>query len=105
MLTDEQKADLRAKHTRTCEIAVGDIEIVLRAPTRSEYRACRAQSHDRAKQADAQEDLVRRIVVYPDRKDFDAILDMYPGICENPEVSRRIAVWTGMQSGADDDAK
>lgn len=101
MLTDEQFDELKTKYKRVCKISCGDVEVVLRAPTRGEYRQCRSKSHDPASAPDAQEDLVRQIVVHPTRAEFDALLDLYPGLCENSDVSKQIAVFTGIKAADD----
>lgn len=59
----------------------GDWEIVLRKPTRPEYKQYRSRHH--GNDADmAQEILVRQIRVYPDTDAFDAMLEEFPGIPE-----------------------
>lgn len=98
MLSDDVLAELREKHKRVCHIRCGSVDLVLRAPTRAEYRTCRAKSHSPSTAADAQEDLVRAIVVYPARTDFDALLDEYPGLCEHADVSKQIGIFTGLVS-------
>lgn len=96
MLSKDQLSELDGKHGRTCHIVCGEIEVVLRAPTRAEYRRCRAATHNPSQMADAQEDLVRQIVVYPSTDDFDRLLEKFPGFCENKEVSEQIARFTGI---------
>ena len=74
----------------------------MRKPTRDEYKVFRSRSRQDAQQADAQENLCRRIVVYPSREDFDRLLDDYPGICEADAVSsvlRELVGMTGDEQG------
>ena len=101
MLAKEQLDELRTKYKRICHITVDDVEFVLRAPTRAEYRQCRAAMHDPMKAPEAQEDLCVMTVVYPDRAAFDAILESYPGLCENKRVSDEISYFTGMKARDD----
>jgi hypothetical protein len=107
MLTDETVAALTAKYRRVCAIRRADVEFVIRAPSRGEYKAFRAALHTAATQADAQEDLVRDLVVWcSDRTDvdarvaFDALLDEYPALCENPAVSGEVSKFTGLAFAA-----
>jgi hypothetical protein len=98
--------ELKAKYGRVAAVAFReDIEIVIRAPSRAEYKVCRAAMHNPASAPDAQEDLVRRIIVWCNgqgasdadaRKAFDALLNDYPGLCENRAASAEISNFTGI---------
>lgn len=57
-------------------------EVVLRKPTRAEYKRFRSQSHNPQMVADAQEVLARCCCVFPSKEAFDALLEDYPGIPE-----------------------
>ncbi len=58
-------------------------EAVFRAPTRGEYKMFRANAHNTARVADANEMLARQTVVHPPtREAFDALLDRFPAIPE-----------------------
>lgn len=103
MITDEKLAELQATHRRVKRIAIGEIEIAIRAPKRHEYKAFRARAMDPDKRADAMEDLLRQIVVHPSRAELDAILDDYPGLAESKEMSRAVEQFVGMV--ADDAGK
>ena len=84
MISKDQLEKLESEHKRILHV-VGHAaawEIVLRKPTRQEYKQFRAATHNQAQVADAQEMLVRRIVVYPSHETFDALLEDYPGIPE-----------------------
>lgn len=99
MVTEEQLKDLEAKHVRIAHLkGVGTPapwELVIRKPTRQEYRAFRAKSHNPNTLPDAQEDLVRCCAVYPPRGlELDALLEDWPGIPE--AASRAITRLTGM---------
>jgi hypothetical protein len=107
MLTEETVAALQAKYKRVCAIRRDDVEFVIRAPTRGEYKAFRSALHTPATQADAQEDLVRDLVVWcADKTDgdarlaFDALLDEYPALCENKAVSGEVSKFTGLEFAA-----
>jgi hypothetical protein len=103
---DSTLSELKAKYGRVAVVAFReDIEIAIRAPSRAEYKVCRASMHNPASAPDAQEDLVRRIVVWCNgegatdadaRKAFDALLNMYPGLCENRAASGEISNFTGI---------
>lgn len=57
-------------------------EVVFRKPTRAEYKMFRANSHNPATIADAQEKLARACVVHPSKEAFDALLEDWPAIPE-----------------------
>ncbi len=89
--TKETLDALDAKHRRTAlvfsrqEGADGPLwAVVLRKPSRPEYKQWRAQSHDDAAKADSQEVLVRKLIVWPelDPAGLEALLDDWPGIPE-----------------------
>jgi hypothetical protein len=100
---------VRARHKRVSVVSFGQFEIVLRAPTRGEYKAYRAAMHTPGGSADATEDLVRKTVVWCNgtgetdqsaREAFDKLLDEYPGLCENRAASKEIMAFTGIEFGA-----
>lgn len=68
-------------------------EIVVRSPTRSQYKAFRARAHNPALKADAQELLARECVVWVSAKPdattppevktaFDALLEDFPAVAD-----------------------
>lgn len=83
-LTKEQIDELEVTHKRVAHLVGkgGTWEIVIRKPTRSEYKQFRANNHNEARVADAQEVLARQCVVYPSKEAFDALLEDWPGIPE-----------------------
>lgn len=96
---------VKAKHGRVAVISFReDIELVIRAPTRGEYKVYRAAMHAPGGSADATEDLVRKIVVWCNgeadtaaRVALDRLLDQYPGLCENKAASKEIMSFTGIE--------
>jgi hypothetical protein len=78
--------ELEAKHKRIGIVTHPDTKswiVVLRKPTRAEYKMFRSNSNNAQKASDAQEILCRSIVVYPPSKEqFDALLEDWPGIPE-----------------------
>lgn len=109
-ITDEQFTELHAKYGRVARIHFSaDAEIVIRAPTRAEYKRCRAALHQPATAPEAQEDLVRAIVVACNdvcatdvaaREAFDKLLDVWPGLCENKTAQGPLAAFTGLDFAA-----
>ena len=83
-ITQEQLDQWESQHKRILHVVGKNNawEVVLRKPTRAEYKMFRSNAHDKAKLADAQEILARQIVLSPDAVSFDALLDDYPGIPE-----------------------
>lgn len=86
MLTKDQIDKFEVEHKRIAYLkGNGDPpawEVVLRKPTRAEYKRFRAMSHNPSQVSDAQEVLARSTVVYPTREAFDALLEEWPGIPE-----------------------
>lgn len=89
-ITPEQMAELEATHKRIAYCASDTVtadgfpewEIVLRRPSRAEYKMYRSESNDPSRVADSQERQARRTVVWPSHEQFDAMLDDFPGIAE-----------------------
>jgi len=86
MLTKEQIEEFESKYKRVARISgKGEPvpwEVVLRKPTRIEYKEWRSRSHNPSQVADAQEVLVRKICVHPTGDALDALLEDWPGIPE-----------------------
>lgn len=102
-ITEEQIKALEAQHRRVKHVRINDIDLVLRAPKRHEYKRFRSQAHGEQR-ADAQEDLMRLIVVHPSpREAFDTLLEDYPGLCEHDDVTKAIKALTGV--GGDPEGK
>lgn len=94
-ISEEQLATLQREHRRVKVISIGDIEFAIRAPKRHEYKAFRAKAMGEQKDS-ALEDLLRIIVVYPSRVDFDVLLDDYPGVAESKAVGKAVEAFVGM---------
>lgn len=106
MVTKETLDELETKHKRIAHLKGKEDEegktpweIVIRRPTRAEYKQYRSQSHNQASVADAQEILVRKIAVYPVGTDLDALLDEWPAIPE--ACGKALASLTGLAVGED----
>jgi len=91
-ITPERLLELDAKHGRIAHVKsnhlvdpLADVpvprwEVVLRKPNRAEYKAFRAMA---PKSPDAQENLVRQIMVEPEGATaIDALINDWPGIPE-----------------------
>ena len=105
-ISQAEYEDLQSRHRRVCLIQGGGQEVVIRAPTRAEYKVARAAVHDPRQIADAQEDLVRKLVVYCNGVSgdwatvvaaFDAMLETYPGFCESKVVGSKVNEFTGIE--------
>ena len=84
MLSTEEITALTATHKRIAHVIGKDNawEVVLRKPTRAEYKRYRGLIHGDGK-AEASEWLARATCVYPPSPDaFDALLEDYPAIPE-----------------------
>ena len=92
MLTDVQIQELEAKHGRIGVVRSRDgksWEIVLRKPSRMEYRQFRSNVNNPQRHDMAQETLVKQTCVSPDGAGLEALLDEWPGI---PEACSRILI-------------
>ncbi len=86
--TREEIAEFESKHrriavlrsTQTCSDGTPEWCVVLRRPSRPEYKRLRSASHDEGQKADAQEMTFRQICVWP--SDVEALLEDWPGIPE-----------------------
>lgn len=104
-ISPDEFTALQIKYRRVCSISHDPINLVIRAPSRAEYRAFRAAMHSPTGQADAQEDLIRDLVVWCNgaadpRLAFDELLEEYPALCENRAVSSEISKFTGLEFAA-----
>jgi len=84
MLSKEEVSKLEVDHKRVAHIVGknGAWEVVLRKPTRAEYKRFRAMAANEMQRADAQETLARSCVVFPPPAAFDALLDDYPAAAD-----------------------
>jgi hypothetical protein len=91
MLTKDQLKDLEVKHVRIAHVRSAyendkgepEWEVVLRKPNRTEYKHLRAATHNQSTVADAQEQTVRKLIVYPDNPQaVDQLFEEWPGIGE-----------------------
>lgn len=101
MLTDEQIAELEAKHGRIGVLTHPDGEtwgVVLRKPTGAELKIFRRDAGDARKKDDAQEAFFRRLCVYPDPPGLQALLDEWPGIADGPTASKVLQSLAGLES-------
>jgi hypothetical protein len=72
-------------------------ECVFRAPRRAEYKMFRANCHNDARKADANEVLAKQCCVYPPSRDaFDALLDVFPAIPEALATDDDFKAMTGV---------
>lgn len=95
MLTKDQLDELEKAHEVIRHVVGLDKkwEIVFKTPARKDFKQFRAQSQQTP---DAQEILLKKCVVYPPADQFDALLDKFPGIAENEDVTRGLKELTGM---------
>lgn len=101
MLDKDTLAKLEVDHKRIAHVVGKDQswEIVLRKPSRAEYKMFRSRLNDDRLKADAQEALVRQLVVYPSKDAFDALVEDWPAIPE--AASEAVARLMGLQTEAD----
>jgi hypothetical protein len=94
VLPEEEIERLREAHEEIAVLVYKDQDIVLRRPTRGEYKRFRATSFNEKSRDTALEDLVRAMVVHPDRSAVERIFDRYPGFAES--VSKPVLELAGL---------
>ena len=106
-LKTEEVEALRVTHGRVAHVKSSttnddgspEWEVVLRKPKRIEYKAYRSMRHDDSRRADAQEELVRRLMVVPSGEDIDELIEEWPGIPEGcSEALMKLAGLAGQES-------
>lgn len=89
-MTEELKNQIQSKHP-TAKLSVvtlpatdfdGEVEIVIKRPSRGEYKRFRSMLFDDGLKQDALETLARNCVAYPEPEGFSALLEERPGIAE-----------------------
>lgn len=73
---------LKAEYGEVYLVEVGEAGVIVRPPTRAEYRRFRALAIDEKKRADAVERLVRDCVLWPDADGLDELLERRPALTE-----------------------
>lgn len=56
--------------------------VLLRSPSRPEYKRFRSQLKPKGDNGDILEQLARQVVLYPSRQEFDAMLDRRPALAD-----------------------
>jgi hypothetical protein len=72
----------RAKYGDVMHLSAEGFEVLVRRPSREQYRRFRAAVNDPKLKPDAVENLLRDCTAHPDAKGLDAILDARPGLAE-----------------------
>lgn len=100
MLTQEDIDKLKAEHGEIWHIKGkgGAWEIVFKKPRRVDYKMFRANIANPARAPEAQEILLRAVILVPKREEFDALLDQYPAIPENTAVGEALIEALGFAS-------
>jgi hypothetical protein len=80
----EQVAELKEKYhsDNFYELILGEDTFVVRPPTRGEYGKFRQAIHDEGKRPYALETLARDCILYPDREQVSALLEVWPALGE-----------------------
>jgi hypothetical protein len=100
-ISPERVQELDTKHGTVAHLkgADGTWEVVVRKPTRAEYKMFRGLASQPESRADAQEALLRRIIVEPEGLTaVDALFEAWPGIAESKTANAAIEQLTGMAS-------
>ena len=101
MLSQDDIDKLRAEYPQGIVHLIGAggaWEAVFRAPSRTEYKMFRANVHNSARIADANETLSIQTVVFPpSREAFNALLDRFPAIPEALANNETFRALTGVR--------
>lgn len=102
-IPEEVMSELRSKYKRICVVPYGKdgLDVVIRAPSRAEYKAWRAKKDS----PDAQEDTIRQLVVYVNGTMgpwpqvvavFDQLLEDWPALCDAKAPAQVFADFAGL---------
>lgn len=81
-LNPETIANLKEKHSDIYLLEAGEHEVVVRPPTRGEYRRFRAMATDDRKKPEAVETLLRDCVLYPESAEIERLLEKKPALAD-----------------------
>ncbi len=73
---------LKSEHGSLTELSVDNDAVVVRLPSRGEWKKFRATIADDRKRGDAAEQLLRSCIVFPDETAIEKMLDVRPGLAE-----------------------
>ena len=83
-LSEDKQAELKAKYGKLYELSMGEDEdrrtIVVRVPTRMEWKRFKQQSRDESKQDAAPINLLKSVLLDPDPATLDAWINILPGL-------------------------
>jgi hypothetical protein len=83
VLADDELDRLREAHGEVIALVYQGQDIVLRAPNRGEYKRFRSASFSEKLRDTALEDLVRVMIVHPDKASVERLFERYPGFAES----------------------
>ena len=84
MAIDQKVIDeLKAKHQDLTQLSQDETDILVKPPTRPQWKRFRAFMSDERKRPDAMEQLLRDCLVYPELTELDAMLERRPGLAES----------------------
>lgn len=93
-ITDDKIQELRAQHrNKVLHLKNGDSEAVFRMPSRDEYFAFRTDED--APKYERYERILLGCCVYPERPQFMAMLEEYPGLIDS--FINELLVWSGVK--------
>ena len=75
--------EAKAKGDEITQFSQDGIEVLVKPPTRPQWKRFRALIADEKRRPDALEQLLRDCLVYPGLTDLDAILEKKPGLAES----------------------
>ena len=81
--SDEVVSALKDAHGELHQLEANGLVVIVRKPSRGEYKRFMSEGADDRKRVNASENLVRTCVVWPERKVFDQMLEEFPGLAES----------------------
>jgi hypothetical protein len=103
--TDDQINDLKSKFGKVFEVHFeredeeGEVSVFVRKPKKAEYDRFNREAMDEDRRPSAMANLTRDCVVYPDRVQFDALLEDLPGLTIT--VGDKLLRLAGLTKGAE----
>jgi hypothetical protein len=82
MIDEATVEKLKAEHGELHLLRASGAEVVVKPPSRAQWKRFRAYVADERRRPDAVESLLRDCVVYPDAAALDGILEKRPGLAE-----------------------
>jgi hypothetical protein len=82
------------------DAGVPEWEVLVRRPTRPEFKRYRARLRDPQWAPEATEEMITDMILRPDRPGFQKLLDTWPALCEGIAALPAVAAMLGLTARA-----